>query len=192
MIRASQFFSVLLLLLAGCGPRVELVLRQPFAPPAQQTLRLASDRGYHAVAGDRQTCVFTFPLPGAMDGPRAFAIYLTAPAKPGVLPVAPESADGVRGFLIQELGALAGRSDFVGGTLRCRSVFLAPRLLRLDIDLRTNDGAEIVGHATIEEASRAVLAFEREFAGDVAQFAPPTSQPTEEPAEAPPTLSPTP
>jgi hypothetical protein len=192
MNRAIQFFSVLPLLLAGCGPRTEIVLRQPFAPPAQQILRLATDHGYRAVVDDRQTCVFTFPLPGAAAGPRAFIIYISAPDKPDTLPVAPENPEGVRGFLIQEIGALAGRSDFVGGTLRCRSVFLAPRLRRLDLDLRTADGAEIVGRATIGEAPREVLALEREFAGDVAQLAPPTSQPAEQDAEAPPTLSPAP
>ena len=189
---AMHFFSVLPLLLAGCAPKIELVLRQPFAPPAQQNLRLTSDRGYHAVTGDWRTCVLTLPLPGAVDGPRAFVIYLSAPNAPGALPVAPESPQGVRGFLIQELGALAGRSDFVGGTLRCRSVFLAPRLRRLDLNLRTADGAELVGQATIEEAPREILAFEREFAGDVAQLAPATSQPAEPETETPPTLSPAP
>ena len=189
MPRAVHFFSVLPLLFAGCAPNVELVLRQPFAPPAQQNLRLTSDRGYHAVADDRRACVFTFPLPGAVDGPRAFVMYLSAPKELGVLPVAPEGPRGVRGFLIQELGALAGRSDLVGGTVRYRKVFLAPRLLRLDLHVRTDDGAEIVGRAMVEEAPRAILVFEREFAADVARVTPPTTQPAEEEAETPPALT---
>jgi hypothetical protein len=170
----------LLLALAGCGPKAELVLRQPFAPPSQQNLKLVSQRGYHTGSGDQQACLLTFPLPGAVDGPRAFIIYLAAPSRPGKLAVAPDDPEGVRGFLIQEVGALAGRSDLVAGTVSFREVLLSPHLRRLDIDVRTEDGAEIAGRAVLEELPREVQAFEREFAADIARLSPAQSQPASE------------
>jgi hypothetical protein len=164
------------LLLAGCAPSAEFVLHQPFAPPAQQILKLTCERAYHAAAGDRQTSVLAFPLPGAMEGPRAFVIYLSSPNRMGRVAVAPHDPQGARGFLIQELGALAGRSDFAEGTVRYRRVLLAPRMRQLDVDIRTQDGAGISGRAYLEESPPGVESFEREFSADVASLA--ASQPT--------------
>ncbi len=165
--------------LAGCGPRAELVLRQPFAPPAQQNLKLVSEQVYHRVADKRRTCVLTFPLPGAVSGPRAFVVYLCGPEKQGQSAVDPKDPTAVRGFLIQEVGALAGRTDFAEGWLRWQKVPLAPRLARVELNLRTEDGAQLVGRIVTEEFSAGVQSFEREFAGDVASLAGPASQPAE-------------
>jgi hypothetical protein len=171
---------MLLLVSAGCGPKVELVLFQPFAPPSQQNLKLTSQRGCRAVSGDQQACLLTFPLPGAADGPRAFIIYLVAPSRLGKLMVDPDDRGPVRGFLIQEVGALAGRSDLAAGTVSFRKVLLAPHLRRLDIDVRTEDGAEIKGRAIVEDLPREVHSFEREFAADIAGLSPTESQPASE------------
>ena len=167
------------LLLMGCGPRAELTLRQPFAPHAQQNLKLVADRDCHTASGDDQATALAFALPGAVEGPRAFVVYVIAPGRLGRWPVTPDDPQGVRGFLIQEVGALAGRSDFAAGTIRHSTVLFAPRLLRVDFDVRTADGAELTGHAVVEDDPKAVQAFEREFAGDIALLRAPTSQPAE-------------
>ena len=159
-------------LLAGCSPSAELVLHQPFAPRSQQVLKLTSERAYHAAAGDTQNCVLAFPLPGAADGPRAFVLYIAAPNRTGKIAVVPHDPQGARGFLIQELGALAGRSDFASGTVRYRRVPLAPRMRQLDVDIRTQDGATISGRAYLEDSVPAVESFEREFSADVASLTP--------------------
>jgi len=174
---AASLSGAGLLLLAGCSPSAEFVLHQPFAPPSQQILKLTGERAYHAGEGETQTSVLAFPLPGAVEGPRAFVLYLSSPSRMGRVAVAPRDPQGARGFLIQELGALAGRSDFAEGTVRYRRVPLAPRMRQLDVNIRTQDGAEISGRAYLEESATGVESFEREFAADVASLS--TSQPAE-------------
>jgi hypothetical protein len=164
-------------LLAGCTPSAEFVLHQPFAPPSQQVLKLTTERAYHAGTRDTQNCVLAFPLPGAVEGPRAFVMYIAAPNRTGTIAVSPHDPQGARGFLIQELGALAGRSDFAAGTVRYRRVPLAPRMRQLDVDIRTQDGAEIRGRAYLEDSVPAVESFEREFSADVGSLS--TSQPAQ-------------
>ncbi len=171
-----------LALLTGCARKAEFTLRQPFAPPAQRNLKLLSDSSFYAAGADRTTYAFSFPLPGSEAGPRAFVIYLSAPPRPPKASADPADPLGVRGFLIQEVGALAGRCDFVRGTLEARAVPLAPRFRRLYLRLQTEDGAELAGQAVVENLPRAVQTLEREFPADVASLLPPAPQ--EEP-EAP-------
>jgi hypothetical protein len=168
--------------LVGCARKAEFTLHQPFAPPAQQNLKLAGDWAFRAATLDteRETYALAFPLPGAADGPRAFVVYFTAPRKTGKLAIASNDPQAVRGFMIQEVGALAGRCDFVAGTLEVRAVPLAPRLRKLLIQARTEDGAELEGQALVEDLPRAIQSFEREFSGDVASLSPP---PTPEASE---------
>ncbi len=162
-----------LTLLTGCARKAEFTLRQPFAPPAQRNLKLLSDSSFYAVADDRATYAFSFPLPGSEAGPRAFVVYLSAPTRPPKVAADPADPLGVRGFLIQEVGALAGRCDFVRGTLEARTVPLAPRFRRLRLRLQTEDGAELAGQAVVEGLPRAVQTLEREFPADVASLLPP-------------------
>jgi len=156
--------------LAGCVPNGEFVLHQPFAPPSQQNLKLTAARACHAADGDERMCALAFPLPGSAGGPRAFVVWLVFPDTLGTVPVSTEQHAGVRGFLIQELGALAGRSDFVEGTIRFQKVFLAPRQRRLDVDVLTEDGTRVTGRAVLEEMPVEVQTFQREFAADVAHL----------------------
>jgi hypothetical protein len=182
LIRACRLPLASLLAAAGCASNAELTVRQPFAPPSQQVLKLTGERAYYATSDHQQTSVLTFPLPGAVAGPRAFVLYLTGPNRSGTVGVAPDDPQSARGFLIQELGKLAGRSDFASGTLSYRDVPFRHRLRHLKVDLRTEDGAVITGAATLEESPKAVESIEREFAGDVASL---QRLPTAEPAEAP-------
>jgi len=171
-------------LLAGCAPRAEFTLNQPFAPPAQQHLLLASDWAYDAPGGDHQRCLLAFPLAGSKEPPRAYAIYLLVPGEKGTYPVAP-GPSGVQGFLIQELGrTLKGRTDFVTGTVAYAPVFLKPREHRVELDVQCQDGSHIVGKAVVEDLAPEVKAFERQYAADVKSLRP-TSQPA--PADETPT-----
>lgn len=155
----------------GCGPDVRLTLRQPFAPPSQRALQLTSDTAVFAAHGTEQRCVLTFPLPSSKNGPRAFVVYLVAPDRLGSIVVDPLEPGGADGFMIQEIGALAGRSNFVGGTINARRVWLSSDRRVYELDVRCEDGARIVGRAKARAVPRQVVAFEQDFAGDIAQLA---------------------
>lgn len=170
-------WAVGFILPAGCGPRAEIVLHQPFAPPSQQHLQLAGDRTYFATEGNQQVWAATFSLPGAADGPRAFVLYACGPDAPGRLPVAPLEPTAVSGFVIQEVGALAGRSDFLRGTVTCHDVWLAPNLRRVDFDVWCEDGVHLTGRAVARRDPARVRTLEREFAGDVLLVRHATAQP---------------
>jgi hypothetical protein len=153
--------------LLGCSRRAEVTLRQPFAPPSQQELKLESRWAFTAVSDGRRVCLLDFPLPDTEDGPRDFHIYLTLPDVDDEQTVAADDADGPRGFLIQEVGRLRGKTEFAAGTVRCRRVFLQSRTRRLDLDVRCSDGASITGKAIIRIDGRELRHFEREFAADI-------------------------
>lgn len=97
-------------------------------------------------------------------------MYLTAPNTLGTIAVDPNADDAAHGFLIQEVGALKGRSDFATGAVTVTAPRHQPRVRRLALDVQTDDGARIVGTARLEILPKAVEALEREFAGDVAQL----------------------
>jgi hypothetical protein len=171
-------FSLLSILipLAGCGPRVEVTLQQPAAPPSQRDLTLAAAKGYRAASAGRQRCVLAFPLPGADKGPQAFTIYLCAPDELGNLHVERDNPAAVQGFLIQEVGALAGRTDFAAGVVRCRKAWYAPKRRQLEFDVRCTDGTVITGRAWVEVNPRVLQAFEREHSGDVVRLNPSSTE----------------
>lgn len=163
----------MLIMLTGCAAPSSVVLHQPFAPRAQQTLELAAARAYYSCTCGQQTVAMTFPLPGARDGPRAFVLYLLAPDAGGALPVDPTSADGVRGFLIQEVGALAGRSDVQQGSVTVGRDWLSQSRRTIRIDLQCEDGTVITGTAQVQANPNEIRALESEFAGDVTVLAQP-------------------
>ena len=175
--------AALLLLLGsvtlGCSRRAEVVLRQPFAPPSQQHMELKSRWAFSALTGGQRTCLLDFPLPRSDDGPRDFHIYLTFPDGGGELALARDEPDDARGFLIQEIGLLRGKTEFTDGTIRCRLVFLHARLRRLDLDVRCADGASISGRAYVEIDELEMRHFEREFAADVSALRPGDVEPDE-------------
>lgn len=177
-IRRLTLWLIVLAPLAGCTRSGEIVLEQPSAPPQQQYLRLASAWAFRAIDGDRQKCLLAFPLPGAMDGPRDFLVYFTAPTGTGELTIDADRPDATHGFLIQKVGDLRGRTDFAGGSLHCQEVWLAPRFRQMDLNVHCADGTVIRGRALVEDLPAEVRMFEREYAGDVQTLAP-ESQPTE-------------
>lgn len=166
------------LALGGCGTRSRVELLQPTAPPSQQHLKLSSDWSYESSAAGRQTWLLAYPLPGSRAGLRAFVIYLSAPNRSGTIPVNPDNPDAVHGFLVQEVGQLAGRTDLVGGAVRIRNPWLSKGKRRLDIDLHCEDGTTIRGRATAENAPGPIRAFEQEYELDVLEILPQTQPST--------------
>ncbi len=187
---AVALAAALLALASGCQqPTVSATLQQPFAPTSQQTLRLASRWGFWDQREGRQRWLLAFPLPGAEDGPRDFLIYLILDEPLGEQAVAP---GGVRGFLVQTVGALRGRTDFSGGTVRARKAALRPARRVVSLNLTCADGTHVVADATLEPAPHELYAFESEYAADVESLAeaaasqPATgTAPAERPAAAP-------
>ncbi len=151
----------------------DVTLRQPFAPPGQQNLRLVGASAYLATSADRRTAVLSFHLPGSTDSPRAFVVYWSAPAGDGDFAV-PQS---VQGFMIQELGELAGKCTFTGGHVTFRKVPLQARRERVEFYFHCDEGTEIAGQAIAQELPYEVQSFERQHAGDIAMLRSPTATP---------------
>jgi hypothetical protein len=169
----------LLLALPGCAPnaqimlhqpfapRAEIVLRQPFAPPSQQELKLASNSAFDTVADDRRIWLLAFPLPSQPDGPRDFHVYLSTPDGVDDFAADQGSQTAVRGFLIQEVGQLRGKTVVTGGRVRVSKPWYDPRRCVLDLNLACSDGTVIIGHARAEPVASEISAFERRYSGDV-------------------------
>jgi hypothetical protein len=151
----------------GCAPRSRLELVQPFAPPSQQCVELASDWAYQAADGQRQTWLLAYPLPGSETGLRAYALYLSAPDRTGTLRVDRQAPEGMRGFLVQEVGHLAGRTDVVAGTVTCKRPMFGADRRKLQFDLECEDGTVIRGKATVRGTPSEIRAFEQAYELDV-------------------------
>jgi len=163
---------VVLLSVAGCGRPGVFTLQQPTAPPAQQRLTLVAQSAACASREGRVVCVLGFPLPGR-DRPRAFVVYLDLPRAGATVRLHPTDADAGRGLLIQEVGQLAGRTDFSGGWARIRPDRLVRGRYRIELHAYGPCGVVLRGAAEAAEAPRLVRAFEREYAADVAALGPP-------------------
>lgn len=168
--RVARAATLVALLVAGCQRQADITLSQPHAPPSQQQLKLISDGAYVAQREQERVCLLTFALPGSMRGPRAFVIYFCGPDADGRVRVDPQDAAGIRGFLIQEVGALAGRTDLVDGVVTFRSVPWQPERMEVELDVRCEDGTTIRGKALAESFPTEVRAFERQYAADVASL----------------------
>lgn len=168
----------LLQALFGCAPKAEVVLHQPFAPPSQQELKLASNWAFEAAAGGRRIWLLAFPLPSSPDGPRDFHLYLSTPdVDRGFLGqdfvVDQSSSSGVRGFFIQEVGQLRGKTQVAAGQVRVSRSWLDWHRRLLEVNLACNDGTKIIGRALADPLASEIAAFERRYSGDVAALAPP-------------------
>ncbi len=163
--------------LTGCAPRAELRLLQPSAPPAQRDLSLASDWAYYLDEGGRRLILLAFPLPGARDGPRDFLVFLSTPQGEGEFAVDADDPAAVRGFLIQVVGQLKGKTLFESGSVRIRHRLLERSRRELSLEVRCTDGTQLTGRALIDPDLRELRAFQRRFAGDIQRLDPPETQP---------------
>lgn len=157
------------LLAAGCsGPRAQVQLIQPSAPPVQQNLQLKADWAYTAVEGDTRLCLLDFPLPQSRSGPRDFRFYLRMPATPGAHTINSGDAAGAAGFFVQVVGQRKGKSLFTGGTIEMQSAWNDRDRLTLRFDLTCDDGTQAVGTAKLIVDELELRAFRRKFAPDIA------------------------
>jgi hypothetical protein len=163
----------------GCQRPNRLVLTQPFAPPAQRQMALTSDWGW---AGSSEAggaaVLLQFPLPGAVNGFRAFHVYLSTPDAQGDFEIGRREAGG---FLVQEVGDLKGKVVFESGSIRVRRPWLRPHRRRVDVDLAAGSGFRLSGAVDVSQGDIEIRGFARDFAGDVAALRGPAvaSQPSE-------------
>lgn len=155
---------------AGCAPPNRIVLVQPTAPPAQQRLELATRWVFFDQAGDRVRALLAYPLPGSLDGPRDFLLYLDLPAGGGRLAV-DSSSGGATGFLIQRKGFRRGKAVFAGGTVDARRRWLNGRVLDLRLDVECDDRTRVVGRAALRLDEREMGEFAARYAADIGSLA---------------------
>lgn len=167
----SIAISTLLLVAGGCAQRTTATLHQPFASSGQRELRLGDPQAYVRTESEQRVVVASFSRPGSTDGSRDFVLYFVTPAREGVLLADATPESKVRGFLIQMVGELRGKTGIVGGRLMVRAAPW-PRRDRYDLSLSLlcEDGASIVGRIHARESSAETRRFERRFAGDVAEL----------------------
>jgi hypothetical protein len=151
----------------GCAPRARVELRQPTAPPAQRCLNLASASSCYSTESGPRRCLLGFPLPGSADGPHDFLLFLTTPDRDGWMPIDSQDPNAARGFLLQVVGELAGKSCLASGTVRYQRVPLQSKFRKLTIDARCADGTVIRGNAYVRADVHAVRDFAWRYAADV-------------------------
>ena len=160
--RRSLLSGAVILLAAGCAAPERLRLEQPFAPASQRALRLEPRTATVAEIGGRIVGAADFPLPGAKDGPLAFTLYVEADQTATAEDAPP------RGFLIQHVGALAGKSLIVGGSARATSPLFDASSTTFALDLQFADGARLSGNLTARRDEPTVRMLQRRYRPDVA------------------------
>lgn len=163
----ATFGGILLALLTGCEATTGLQLTQPFAPPAQRVLNLEARAAYLSETDGQRRVVAEYPLPGSFAGPRAFVLFLDMPRSSQSIPIAPGNG-AARGFLVQEVGELAGKSALVGGSVMCLPVFMSENSHELRIDANCEDGTRLSGTITTRLDDARIRQFRTQFAGDIA------------------------
>lgn len=164
--------GIVLTCLIGCSTPPTLRLRQPSAPPAQRDLRLTSAWTYSHAADGVRRCLLAYPLPGSADGPRDFLVYVVLPAQAQRVAVGAGEDSACRGFLIQAVGDLHGKAQFVSGRVAVEAPRMPGREPLLKLDVRCEDGTWISGQARIVPSAAELRDFERRFAADVAALFP--------------------
>ncbi len=166
--------GVVALGVAGCARNAEVRLDQDYAPPTQRELRLTGTEAYFADDGERQRLIATFPLPGSQNGPRAFVLYLDTPSGGGSIGNGETDRADARGFVAQEVGALAGVQRFTEGTVHLSAVPLQPGWCSTTLDLRTERGAHIHGKALMQRSPRDLGRLARTYQTDIESMLPTT------------------
>lgn len=155
-------------LLLGCAARNRATLTQPHAPLSQQRLELASEWAFTAPQDARRLLLLDFPLPGASDGPRDFRVFIAMPAGRDEAEISTRGGDQAQGFLIQGIGALRGKTEFAGGTVKIRRPTLSRGRTEVEIDATCRDGTRVQATARIVESESELRTFLRRHAADVA------------------------
>ena len=170
---------------AGCRTSERILVSQPFAPPSQAELALTPSGAYFEDAGARRRVLLEFPLPGARSGFPAFHVYLDVPRDADIAEIDRIDPVAARGFFIQEVGQLRGKSVFSRGEIRSASILFVRDAHRMTLELADTAGMRITGRARVERNEPLVRQFRLRHAADVALLASAaTSQPTTDPATA--------
>lgn len=148
---------------AGCATERRVLLTQEFAPAAQKVLYLDEPRAFFAEQDASRTLAASFPLPGSSAGPTAYVLLARGPAGVDEWTI---GADGARGFLIQELGTLRGKSMLASGTIRFSSALFKPGWRDVDVALRCVDGAELNGDFNAQRSAPDTAAVARRYRAD--------------------------
>ena len=152
----------------GCAAQNRATLTQPHAPLSQQRLELASDWAFTAPQDARRLLLLDFPLPGASDGPRDFRVFIAMPAGRDEAEISTRGGDQAQGFLIQGIGALRGKTEFAGGSVKIRRGTLSRERTEVEIDATCRDGTRVQATARIVESESELRTFLRRHAADVA------------------------
>lgn len=144
-----------------------MTLHQPFAPNSQRDMTLVSDRAYGGRDEGRGVCLLEFPRPGTRTS-RDFLLYVDLPAAQGEWEFDSADPDGARGFLIQEVGDLRGKTMLKSGRMRLRNVWWSSTRRRIDLRATSEDGATIDLAGVVREAPSQMSGFKRRYAADIA------------------------
>ena len=151
-------------LAGGCQPAGKVSLVQPQLAGWQREVRLQTDQVYWARAEGVDRILAEFPLPGARIGRPTYLLYLRLPAGVDKAALDPKAdpKSRARGFIIQTRGEYAGLAGLKSGEVQARSPSpLAPASKRLfRVDLKCEDGTQIVGEMTASRDDYLVSRFE--------------------------------
>lgn len=188
-LRTSAATAIFLSSCFGCAGTQHLKLEQPFAPGSQRSLDLPPLRSGMHGSKSRTACAATFALPGSSAGPRAYVLYLSLPVSDDFSHTVERSnPNAAQVLLIQEIGALAGKSTAVSGTVQWeRDWLLAPRNT-LVFDAVCEDGTRMAGRLAPRADTELVVTIERQYDADIQLLHAAASRP----AASAPAASPTP
>lgn len=184
------------LLSPGCSNPAQVSLLQPFAPAGQQILDLSTETAYEEERDGHRHVIAAFPRPHDPTGPRDFVLYMEIRTDrlgqgPAPLPdwlkfLLPGRADlpygarcvppdnergevsGLRGFLVQRVGRLAGRTEFVEGRVTRDRRWNDRDARGLMLDVRCHDGTRITGRIRPRPGGAEMAALLRRHAADIA------------------------
>ena len=170
--QAATSAVVCLLLLVGaggCGQYASVELTQPHRT-GKRSFQLQSEQAEFATGSDRtDRLLLAWPLPGALAGRPEYTLYLRVPGGGGTFEVGERADDGggVAGFLTQQAGRLAGLTWVKAGSV---TVGGGAESRHGRLQLRCEDGTEVVGRFRAARADLAVEFFEDNRAADLARM----------------------
>lgn len=181
--------ATLLTIGAGCvSDRIHL--SQPFAPPSQMEMELAVSGAAYDDSGSRRHILLECPLPGAQRGFAAFQVFLDVPRDTPETRIDPAEPAAARGFFIQEVGRLRGKSVFTSGTIRTGRVWFKRDSIRIELDLGDAFGMRLTGRARLRADALRLQQYRLRRAADISLLSPnATSEPTSQPTATRPTAA---
>lgn len=158
-------------MMAGCGPRTEVVLVDMPGAHWPMTLHLRSERAAFAPGPDGvDRVLLAWPLPGSEHGQSVYELYLCVPADEGTFPVGRvfNGQHPVAGMFIQCTGRRAGRTDVMNGTIRLNGRGgEGPTHRRGELVVECRDGTQIAGRFDARLSMTTVTQFEDHHQTDI-------------------------